>query len=370
MTPSTLRLVLVATPIGSLGSGRGGGVELTMSSLIQGLLALGHQLVLVAPEGSLLPSGCSEVEMREVVGVDQPSWQHAQPNAPVIIPSDAVLPRLWEHAIELGKSADAVLNFSYDWLPIWLTPRVKPDLFHLISMGGVSRLMQKLIEELSRSHPYRLAFHTHRQASDFALSQDPIVVGNGFDLANYELQIDGGGPLGWAGRVAPEKGLEDAVAVATALGERLLVWGLIEDASYAASVEASVASGTIEWRGFLPTAQFQKQLGVCRVLLNTPKWNEAYGNVVVEALACGVPVVAYDRGGPGELIDSGSTGWLVSPDDVLGLRAAVSRVNEIDRHACRKWVELSASKEVFARRVVKWILSGIEANNSPINSWH
>ena len=110
----------------------------------------------------------------------------------------------------------------------------------------------------------------------------------------------------WVGRtkVAPEKGLEDAAAAAASLGERLLVWGLREDEAYATAVESSVPPGTIDWRGFLPTQELQRELGQCRALINTPKWNEAYGNVVVEALACGVPVVAYDRGGPGELIRS------------------------------------------------------------------
>ena len=65
--------------------------------------------------------------------------------------------------------------------------------------------------------------------------------------------------------------------------------------------------------GFLSTNKLQKELGKCRVLLNTPKWNEAFGNVVVEALAC-VPVIAYKRGGPSEIIQHGQTGYLAEPD--------------------------------------------------------
>jgi|TARA_B100001059_G_scaffold177603_1_gene178177 UDP-glucose:tetrahydrobiopterin glucosyltransferase len=170
--------------------------------------------------------------------------------------------------------------------------------------------------------------------------------------------------LGWAGRIAPEKGLEDAARAAAALGESLLVWGLREDPAYAAAVEAMVPSGTIQWRGFQPTHALQQQLGSCRALINTPKWNEAYGNVVVEALACGVPVVAYDRGGPGELVISGETGWLVPPDDVQALVTALRHVDQIDRFQCRAWAERNATCEVFSARVDAWIRDGLEADVS------
>ncbi len=364
MSSSSMELVLVSTPIGYLGSGRGGGVELTMRSLIKGLLGLGHKIILLAPEGSELPSDCAKAEIRHVAGIDQPSWQHQEASAPMVIPPDGVLLALWEQALDLGKSCDAVLNFSYDWLPIWLTSRVDAELFHLISMGAVSEVMKTLIGDLSRSDPTRLAFHTFRQASDYQLSLSPEVVGNGFILENYAFQPEGKGSLGWAGRVAPEKGLEDAVAVAAALGDQLIVWGVIEDLSYAAEVEEAFPSGTIDWRGFLPTIELQKEMRNCRALLNTPKWNEAYGNVVVEAMACGVPVVAYDRGGPGELIQSGHTGWLVPPDDVDAMIAATSRVGELNRRECRNWVEEKASHEQFARRIESWIIKGINAKKS------
>ena len=354
-----LKLVLVSTPIGYLGSGKGGGVELTVISLIKGLVSLGHHVTLVAPQGSFLPSDCSEVEIRHVSGNDQPSWQHQDSLAPITIPLDGLLPGLWDVALELGKKSDAVLNFGYDWLPIWLSKHVSSDIFHLISMGGVSEAMKILIRDVANSDNSRFAFHTNRQAEDYELDRPPIIVGNGFDLNNYLFQPSGGGPLGWAGRVAPEKGLEDAVEIASSLGEKLIVWGLIENIEYASQVEDLYPNGIIDWRGFLPSNEFQAELGLCRTLINTPKWNEAYGNVIVEAMACGVPVVAYDRGGPGEIIKSGLTGWIVPPDDVSSMKQALKKVDKIDRRNCRKWVEEFASKEVFAKKVSDWIINSI-----------
>lgn len=358
MTSHPLDLILVSTPIGVLGSGRGGGVELTLSSLLKGLVDRGHRVRLIAAEGSQLPHGCESAELLTAEGEDQPSWQHMDEESPVSIPRDGLLPRLLDIALEVGARADAVINFGYDWLPLWITPHLPHRLYHLISMGAVAEVMRDQIEALASWDQQRLAFHTARQASDFCLPHPPRVVGNGFDLARYRFRQEARGPLGWAGRVAPEKGLEDAAAAAAALGEQLLVWGLREDPAYAEAVEESVPSGTLQWRGFLPTADLQEELGRCRALINTPKWNEAYGNVVVEALACGVPVVAYDRGGPGELVQSGETGFLVKPDDIAALTSALRRLPELERAACRAWVERNASQAVFARRVEDWILAG------------
>jgi UDP-glucose:tetrahydrobiopterin glucosyltransferase len=154
-------------------------------------------------------------------------------------------------------------------------------------------------------------------------------VGNGFDLSAYQFRAEPEPLLGWVGRVAPEKGLEDAAAAAARCGMPLAVWGLVEDEAYAAAVQASVPAGTLQWRGFLPTAQLQGELGCCRALLNTPKWNEAYG-------------------------------WLVEPDDVTALAEAVKQVEWIDRSSCRQWVELHASREVLAERIEAWLEQGLK----------
>lgn len=367
MNDRPLSLVLVSTPVGQLGSGRGGGVELTLASLVKGMEKRGHRLHLVAPEGSCSPVMSGKVTLHTVPGVDQPSWQHAERNASMRIPNQAVLPRLWDRALELDSDVDALINFGYDWLPMWLTPHVEKRIFHLVSMGSVSAVMDQAVADLARWDQRRLAFHTRRQADDFALVEAPEVVGNGFDLSRYDLQLKMDGPLGWAGRVAPEKGLEDAAAVAAQLGETLKVWGFVEDSAYARRVEGAVPPGTIEWCGFKPTAELQRELGCCRALLNTPKWNEAYGNVVVEALACGVPVIAYDRGGPGEIIQDGKTGWLVPPDDRDALAAATRRVSLIERQACRYWVEQCASQEGLAARVESWIRRGLKPADGTIS---
>ncbi|WP_269625287.1 glycosyltransferase family 4 protein [Prochlorococcus marinus] len=359
MINKQLKLILVSTPIGYLGSGKGGGVELTIVSLIKGLTSLGHKIILIAPKGSKLPFESELLELRLIDGIDQPSWQHQKQTDPVLIPSNSVLPKLWENAIEIANESDAVINFAYDWLPLWLTKTQTIKIFHLISMGAESIIMKEIISEISQLFPFQLAFHTKRQSNDYSLKTDPIIVGNGFDKENYIFNENENGPLAWAGRIAPEKGLEDAVKVAKNLGEKLLVWGLIEDKEYASRIENKFTKEIIVWKGFLPTNKFQEQLGRCRALINTPKWNEAYGNVIVEAMACGVPVVAYDLGGPGELIEDGFNGFLVKPNDIEGLIKATKTISSIKRKNCRDWFEKKATNKVFAERVVNWLDNGL-----------
>jgi UDP-glucose:tetrahydrobiopterin glucosyltransferase len=357
-----MKVLVVATALGPLGSGRGGGVELTLAGLVAGLLQRGHQITVLAAEGSQLPADCAATELWCCPGSPQPSVQHQGRAALISMPADALLARFWRRVLAEAPVAgfDAVLNLGYDWLPFWLTPTTALPIFHLVSMGSVNAAMDAVIAEVAAWDQRRLAFHTASQAADFALPQPPVLVGNGFDLTAYAFCPEPEPLLGWVGRVAPEKGLEDAAAAAARCGLPLAVWGLVEDEAYAAAVQASVPEGTLQWRGFLPTAQLQAELGCCRALLNTPKWNEAYGNVVVEAMACGVPVLAYRRGGPGELVQPGVNGWLVDPDDVTALAEAVERVDRLDRSACRQWVERHASRQVLAERIEAWLDQGLQ----------
>ena len=87
----------------------------------------------------------------------------------------------------------------------------------------------------------------------------------------------------------------------------------------------------------------------------TPKWVEAFGNVAIEALACGVPVVAYGRGGPLEIIEDGVTGYLVKPDSVDGLVAAIAQLPRIDRATCRAQAEAKYSLAAMGERTEAWL---------------
>ena len=350
-----MRITIISTPIGYLGSGKGGGVELTLNSLIKGLLKRGHSLKVIAPTESKLSDEFKSVELICVKGEKQISWQHKDYYASAETSRDSIVNALTDQALLVSNSSDLVLNLSYDLLPILKTLEAEIPFAHLISMGNESFAISNQIEKVYSKYPQNFAFHTKIQASDYPFIKKPIILGNGFELSDYTFSDKKKGPLGWVGRVSPEKGLEDAVYVANKLQERLNVWGYIEDEKYALMIEELDFANLVSWRGFLSTENLQKELCNCRALINTPKWNEAYGNVVVEALACGVPVVAYKRGGPSEIIENGLTGFLVEPDDKDELTKYLRKIDKLERRNCRDWVENNASLDIFADKVESWL---------------
>tara|TARA_Y100000589_G_C27173681_1_gene637813 strand:+ start:1528 stop:2607 length:1080 start_codon:yes stop_codon:yes gene_type:complete len=358
-----MRITIISTPIGFLSSGEGGGVELTLNSLVSGLLDDGHQVRVIAPEKSRLSDNCKSAQLICVRGRKQKSWQHQKYDSKIVLTNDSIVKSMLDKALSFKNDSDVIVNLSYDYLPIHKTLDLDIPLLHLISMGDESFEIKKIISEVYFKYPNNFGFHTRSQASDYPFIERPLILGNGFDLSNYKFNNTKNGPLAWVGRVAPEKGLEDATYVANKIGEMLNVWGVIQDQNYLSKIENLYSSKIISWKGFLKTQELQKGLGRCRALINTPKWNEAYGNVVVEALACGVPVISYAKGGPSEIIKHGETGYLVDPDDKEGLVKYLNKINNINRKNCRDWVEKNASTKIFTDKVVTWLKKVIKEYN-------
>ena len=97
----------------------------------------------------------------------------------------------------------------------------------------------------------------------------------------------------------------------------------------------------------------------------THRWIEAFGNVAIEALACGVPVISYRRGGPTEIIRDGVTGWLVEPDNINQLVNAIQKIDKIDRLACRQQAEMEYSLDALGDRIEQWLLESTVNRQQP-----
>lgn len=149
----------------------------------------------------------------------------------------------------------------------------------------------------------------------------------------------------FVGRLVPEKGLEDAIKAAVVTNTKLIAasdWNAHrgENDQYKAQLAMLLSTPLVEQVGVVSQSARAKLLGRGKALLFPIKWEEPFGMVMIEAMACGTPVVAYDRGSVSEVVKDGVTGFVVPPDKgIEGLIAAMKRIGEIDRSACRKHVE-------------------------------
>nr|WP_157462431.1 glycosyltransferase family 4 protein [Crinalium epipsammum] len=328
----------------------GGGVELTVKNIAQEMLRRGHNLKVVAPQDSVLGT----LPIIAIAGELQTSAQTQLNNDPIIMPGNAVLANMWDYARQVQADYDLIVNFAYDWLPFYLSSFFTCPIAHLISMGSLTDAMDQIIEQVANKFPKNIAFHSRVQAATFSFGNQHRCLGNGFDLSLYNFCNKPDNCLGWVGRIAPEKGLEDAVAVAEITGIPLKILGKIQDEEYWQQICQKYLNAPVKYLGFLPTKQLQKELGKCKAMLVTPRWVEAFGNVVIEALACGVPVIAYRRGGPSEIVADGKTGFLVEPDSVMGLIEAIKKIDEIDRDACHQEAEREYSIMAMGDRTEQW----------------
>jgi len=353
MTNDYLKILFLSTSVGQLGSGLGGGVELTVLNIAKELHRRGHKIAVVAPIGSVLES----IPVIEIMGDLQVTAQTQDYNAPIVMPAEAVLANMWEYAGKVQDEWDVIVNFAYDWLPFYLTPFFRTPIAHFISMGSLSRSIDRIAGQTAAQFPGTIGVYTVSQAETFAFAKECQLLGSAIDLSLYEFCSQPEPKLAWLGRIAPEKGLEDAVATAKITGISLKIMGKMQDEDYWQKICADWPEAPVEYLGFLTTTQMQEQVRQCRALLMTPRWVEAFGNVAIEALACGVPVIAYKRGGPAEIVRDGLTGFLVEPDSVNGLVGAIARLDQIDRSACRRQAEVEYSLGALGDRFEHWFKS-------------
>jgi UDP-glucose:tetrahydrobiopterin glucosyltransferase len=346
-----LKILILSTPVGALGSGLGGGVELTIANLARELQSRGHKIDIVAPAGSEL----GDLSIIQVPGELQLTAQTQEQAASIVMPNNPVLANMWAEARSIQFDYDIIFNTAFDWLPFYLTPFFDQPIAHFVSMGSQIAAIDLAIERVAIDFPGTIGVCTRTQAETFKFADlCNVVGGSGVDPAVYEYCETPAAALAWLGRISPEKAIEDAVAAAERTGMKLKIMGKIQDAAYWEQVQRDYPTAEIEYLGFLPTHELQQALRTCRGMLMTPRWVEAFGNVAIEALACGVPVIAYRRGGPAEIITDGKTGFLVEPDSIEGLVGAIDRLDEIDRSECRHAAETVFSQSAWGNVMESW----------------
>ena len=172
---------------------------------------------------------------------------------------------------------------------------------------------------------------------------------HGIDPADFPLDAVGSEDLLYFGRIHPDKGTSEAIAVAQATGRRLHLYGLVQDQGYhERKVLPHVDGSQVIYHGSVGGEARRQALGRAHALLHLINFDEPFGLSVIEAMACGTPVIAMSRGSMPEIIEHGRNGFLVH--NLEEAVEAVGRIGSIDRAATRSTIERGFSLDCMAER--------------------
>ena len=252
-------------------------------------------------------------------------------------------PKVWEamHIAHLFEKADKfdLIHNHYDFMPLSYSRLVNTPVITTIHGFSSSRILP-IYRAYNRDN-----YYVSISNADRAPDLDYIAtVYHGIDLQEFTLVEQAGEYLLYFGRIHPDKGTAEAIAIARHCGMKLYIAGIIQDKDYYNTrVAPQVDNENIFYMGSVGPSQRNHLLGKAYALLHPIHFNEPFGLSVVEAMTCGTPVIAFNRGSMPEVINDGQTGFLVN--NVVEACEKLELVAYLDRKKCREWVEMRFSQE-------------------------
>ena len=332
-----LRIAMLAPPWIPIPAPGYGGVESVVSTLTEALVRRGHAVTLFCAPGS-----ASRANVVTLLGEPHP---------------DEIERSLYE-VDHVGRAFDeidvAAITDPFD---------VVHDHCGFTALAMANRIDTPLVHTLHGPFtPDTAAFyarHGHKGAlvgiSQAQLSSAPPGLGpigsipNPIDVRAWPLQEHKGDYLLWVGRMTPEKGPHRAIAAARAADVPLVLAGVIQpgqQAFFDREVAPHIDGERVRFVGEVGGSSKRSLFAHARGLLMPIRWNEPFGMVMVEALACGTPVIAFPEGAVRELVIDEKTGFLVG--DERAMAVAVGRLPQIAARDCRAWVSRHCDVEVVA----------------------
>jgi glycosyltransferase involved in cell wall biosynthesis len=295
---------------------------------------------------SLLTEGLVERGVDVTLFATADSVTQAQLDAvcPRPLEEDASLdPKVWEslhiaNAFEKASRFDLIHN-HYDFLPLTYTGLVTTPV--VTTIHGFS---SERIKPVYRRYAKRVAYVSISNAD-----RDPdlpyvATVYHGIDLSEFTPRDRAGRGLVCFGRIHPDKGVAEAITVAKAVDLPLVIAGIVHDREYFEhEIAPHVDGDRVRYVGSLAPAERDQLLGSALALLHLVEFAEPFGLSMIEAMACGTPVIARRRGSVPEVVDEEVTGFVV--DDVAGAIDAVRRIGALDRRAVRARVAERFSRD-------------------------
>jgi glycosyltransferase involved in cell wall biosynthesis len=356
-----MKVAIIAPLVSAIREPQGGGSQAFVSDLARGLAGRGHDVHVYAATGSQIP-GATVID----TGIDPSSlvatlYRASGPAAGDTVAAAAASAFAGVYSRVRESRYDVVHNHAFDAPAIGLASALNAPVVHTLHLPPDAAIAAALRDAARWGRPPTVACVSAFQAAAWsrAVPIDAILPPYVPTRAIPWSAAAGRGAV-FAGRLSPEKGAAEAIDIAQAAGIAIDVYGDTYDAAYAREqIDPRLAAPGVAVHGGVARTSLWAAMARAAVVVCPARWDEPFGMAAAEAQACGTPVVAFKRGGLGEMIVDGVTGFLVAPGDIRGAADGVARAAEISRPACRAHAEshldlersLDAHEQLYGRVV-------------------
>jgi len=252
-------------------------------------------------------------------------------------------PKVWEclhisHLMEQADKFDLIHN-NFDFLPLTYSRLIKTPMVTTIH-GFSSQKILAVYKEYNDNNAYVSISNSDRSPKlDYIAT-----VYNGINTNEFSFCPVPKDYLLFFGRIHPEKGTAESIQIAKRAKRKLIISGLIQHQEYFDSkIKPFINDDDIVYVGNSGPEERDKLLGEAYALLHPISFNEPFGLSVAEAMLCGTPVIAFNKGSMPELIINGQSGFLVNT--IEEAVEEVNNINSIDRKYCREYADLKFSRQ-------------------------
>jgi len=234
-----------------------------------------------------------------------------------------------------------IIHNNFDFLPLTYSGLIKTPVITTIHGFSSSKIIPVYKKYNSRGHYVSISNADRSPELDYLAT-----VYNGLDTRDFQFYGQPDDYLLYFGRIHPDKGTTEAIEIAQKSKRKLLIAGIVQDANYFKEKIEPQLSEEVEYIGHAGPDQRRELLGKAYALLHPISFNEPFGLSVAEAMLCGTPVIAFNRGSMPELIKDAQTGFLV--DTIDEAVDAIGWLDQISRADCYDWANSQFSSEKMA----------------------
>lgn len=318
-----MRILLIMDPGIAVPPPNYGGHERLVYMFAEEYIKLGHEVTLLAGPDSVI-SG--KVYTFGVNNLQRSKWQKTKE-----------LLFAWKFLYQKRKQFDLIHNFGR---LAYLIPILNSSVKKIMTYGRpVAQAGIKKITAMANQHLIFTACSNYCVGTGNVAGRWETVY-NAIDFSKYQLQenVKDNAPLMFLGRLDKIKGLHTAIQVAKATNNKLWIGGNIPDTAdnyqyYKETLEPQFDGRQIIYLGALNDEQKNHYLGKAKALLFPIEWDEPFGMVMIEAMACGTPVIGFRRGSVPEVIADGKNGFIAqTKEDMIN---AIQKITDVNRSTCR-----------------------------------